>query len=251
MITLRRNTERRHVRRGKQDTWRTFYPPERTGPPTENFGVLATLDEIRFAPGGGSKLHPCEAVETITYVYRGALAQEDSTGNSGVVHAGEFQRATDGNGIRRKETNVSRTDQAHILRITLHPSAVGLDYAREQKHFAAAERHNTLRCVASPDGRQGSLRILPDALICSSLLDPGHHLIHELLSGRSAWLHLIHGEAIMQDIILTQGDGVGVTSEPSVSLTAHEESEILLIDMGPVPKPVGGGVAPSLRKEEA
>ena len=87
----------------------------------------------------------------------------------------------------------------------------------------------------SPDRRKGSLRILQDALVFSSVLDPGHHLIHELLPERSAWLHVICGEATLQDFILTQGDGVGVTIEPSVSLTAQEKTEILLVDSGPAP----------------
>ncbi len=95
-------------------------------------------------------------------------------------------------------------------------------------HVAAALRHNVLRIVASPDGRLGSLRIDQDALIYSSVLDPGHHAVHELLPGRSAWLHVICGEAASHDIILNRGDGVGVTTERSVSLTAHENAEILL-----------------------
>jgi redox-sensitive bicupin YhaK (pirin superfamily) len=86
--------------------------------------------------------------------------------------------------------------------------------------------------VASPDGRQGSLRIHRDALVCSSVLDPGHHLIHELLPGRTAWLHVICGEATFHDTILNPGDGVGVTIERSVSLTARESTEILLVDLG-------------------
>ncbi|MEJ2581046.1 MAG: hypothetical protein P8127_05310, partial [Acidobacteriota bacterium] len=61
---------------------------------------------------------------------------------------------------------------------------------------------------------------------------PGHHLVHELLPGRSAWLHVVCGEAASHDMILTQGDGVGVTNERSVSLTAHEKCEILLVDVG-------------------
>jgi redox-sensitive bicupin YhaK (pirin superfamily) len=240
MVTLRRNTERRHVQRGKRDIWLTFDPQERPGQPADEFGVLATFNEIRLPPGGVSAPHPREEAEIVTYVYQGALAQEDSTGSSGVVHAGEFQRMTIGRENGHKERNASRTDWAHIFRISLRPSEAGLGYAHEQKRFAAAQRHNVLCVVASPDGRKGSLRILQDALIYASVLDPGHHLIHELLPARSAWLHVIYGEATLQDIVLAQGDGVGVTIEPSVSLTAQENTEILLVDLGK-----GIGVKPS------
>jgi hypothetical protein len=34
------------------------------------------------------------------------------------------------------------------------------------------------------------------------------------------------------DLILTAGDGAGFTAERAVSLTAREETEILLLDLG-------------------
>jgi len=233
MITPRKNTERRHIESGKHNTWLTFYPRKPPPSPTGVPGVLTAFDEMRIPPDGVIVPHPREEAEIVTYTYRGALAQEDSTGNSGVLHAGEFQRMIVAPRIRHKETNPSSTDWTHVFRIYLHPAEVGLDCVHEQKRFLGAQRHNVLCVVASPDGRKGSLRVLQDALIYSSIIDPGHHLIHELLPGRSAWLHVLEGEVSLQDIILTGGDGVGVTSEPSVSITAQENTEILLIDAGP------------------
>jgi len=42
-----------------------------------------------------------------------------------------------GRGIRHKETNASRTDGAHIFRISLRPSEVGLVGAQEQQRLSA------------------------------------------------------------------------------------------------------------------
>ena len=218
------------MKSGKHDSWLTFYPQEHPDQPTEDFGPVFAFNEILLAPGGTFAPLPCGEAEVVTYAYKGALAQEDSTGNSGVVCAGEFQHMSTGRGIRHKETNPSRTDCAHVFRISLRPSEVGIDCVHEQKRFPAAQRHNVLCVIASADGRNGSLRIQQDALIYSSVLDPGHHLVHELLPGRMVWLHVIYGEATLQDIVLTQGDGVGVTIEPSVSLTALENTEVLLVD---------------------
>ena len=149
-------------------------------------------------------------------------------GRSGVIQAGEFQRMTAGRGLRHSETNASRTEWAHVFQIWLRPSEAGLEPGHEQKRFSAAERRGGLCVVASPDARRGSLRIHQDALVYSAMLDPGQHVIHELSQGRSAWLHLVQGEVTLGDIVLTTGDGAGVTAEPAVSLTAREETEILL-----------------------
>ena len=235
MITLRKNTERRHIKRGKYDNWLTFNHRERSGRPAEDFGPLTTFNEILIAPGGVFAPPPSEDAEMVTYAYKGVLAQEDSQGNSGVVHAGEFQQMSNGRGVRHKETNPSQTDMTHLFRVFMRPSEIGLDSARQQKRFPAAQRRNVFCVVASPDGRKGSLRIFQDAIIYSSLLDPGHHLVHELLPGRSAWLHVICGEANLHDLVLTQGDGVGICVEPSVSVTAQADTEMLLVDLGPTP----------------
>jgi hypothetical protein len=42
----------------------------------------------------------------------------------------------------------------------------------------------------------------------------------------------VSGEAMLLDVVLTAGDGMGITAERAVSLTAREGTEILLVDLG-------------------
>lgn len=223
MIKLLRNDQRLHEKRGRQDIWSTCI---------DAFGFLVAFDELRLPPGDSTEPHCDDETELVTYVYKGALSQEDTAGNSGVIHAGEFQRMSTGARIRHRETSVSRSDWVHFFRISLRPSQLGLAPGHEQAHFTAGQRRNTLRVVASPDGRKQSLRIHQDALIHSAILEPGHHFVHELAPERSAWLHLIYGKATLSDLVLTTGDGVGVSNERSISLTVNETTEILLVDLG-------------------
>ena len=235
MITLRRAKERHHDQRRKQDVWLTFYSQDRADPLADGFGTLQSFNEDRIPPGADAQRHPCHDAEIVTYVREGALAYEDSMGRSGVIHAGEFQRVTAGRGIRRSETNASRTDSAHVFQIWLRPWEAELEPSHEQKRFSAAARRNVLCAIASPDARRGSLRIHQDALVYSAMLDPGQHVVHDLSHGRSAWLHLVKGAVTFGDIVLSTGDGAGVTAERAVSLTAREETEILLLDLGTSP----------------
>jgi hypothetical protein len=68
--------------------------------------------------------------------------------------------------------------------------------------------------------------------VYSALLDPGQHLVHELLPGRGAWLHVLHGEVLIDGQILSAGDGAAVSVERAVSVTARVDAEILLLDLG-------------------
>jgi len=238
MTTLRRAKDRHHDRRRKRDAWLTFNPEDRADPLADGFGTLEYLNEDRLPPGASVPRGPPHDAEIVTYVREGALAYEDSMGRSGVTQAGEFQRMTAGRGVRHSETNASRTDWAHVFRIWLRPSKAGREPGYEQKRFSAAQRRDGLCVVASLDARRGSLRVHQDALVYSALLHQGQHVIHELPPGRSAWLHVVQGEVTLGDIVLTTGDGAGVAAERAVSLTAREETEILLIDVGePVSRP--------------
>jgi quercetin 2,3-dioxygenase len=232
MIAVRRGKERHHDQRRKREVWLTFYPQDRADPLADGFGTLEFLDEDRVPPGAGIPRRPYDDAEIITYVCEGAITYEDSKGRSGVIQTGEFQRMTAGSGIIRGEANASRTEWAHVFRISLRPSQAGREPGYEQKRFSAAECRGRLRVVASPDARGGSLRMHQDALVYSALLETGQHVVHELSPGRRAWLHVVQGEVTLGDVVLTTGDGAGVAAERVVSLTALANASILLLDVG-------------------
>lgn len=241
MFTLHRADERQHVQVFVQEIWRTFPPdvPDQAAEDGEDaptprgggFGALVVLDESRLSPGAQVALRPDSAAETITYVLKGALAQDDAKGHTRVVGMGEFQRMTLDSSARCYERNASQTDPVHFLRLSLHPAAYHADNTLEQRFYTVAERRGRLCVVGSQDGRKQSLRLFQDTTILSAVLSPGHHVIHKLPPDRMAWLHVVHGEATLGEIVVATGDGVGLAGQPAVSVTAREETEILLIDL--------------------
>jgi quercetin 2,3-dioxygenase len=224
MLWIRRARARHHDRRRRREVWRTF---DLAG----GFGTLETFDENRLPPGSEIPGYRDDAAEIVTYVREGAIACEDSTGHSGVIQAGEFERMTASPAVRHSEANASRADFAHVFQIRLHRAEPDGDGAREQKRFSTAERRGVLRVVASPDVRAGSLRLHQDTWLYSTILAPGQHVVHELAPDRTAWLHVVLGEVTLGDLVLTAGDGVGLAAERAVSLTAREATEILLFDL--------------------
>lgn len=232
MITLCRAEERHHLRRSHGEFWLTIFSQARRGQLVDGFGALKLLAEGRLPPGAGVPLRTRHGVEIVTYIREGALVQRDWMGRSGIIHTGEFQHKTVVRGVHHSETNASQTELAHVFQIWLRLAEAAREPSHEQQRFSAAARRGVLCLVASPDGQRGSLRVHQDVLIYSALLDPGRHVIHELATGRSAWLHLVQGEATLGDVVLATGDGAGVTDHRAVSLTARVESEILFIDVG-------------------
>lgn len=228
MINIRRSQQRHPDRRRKQEVWNTFDPDEQA----QGFGTLDRLSEDWLPPGAAFPRQAHRDGEVLTYVREGAVSYEDSLGRSGIIQAGEFQRMTVRRAFRHSETNASRTGWAHGFQIWLRGAAAGLELDREQKRFSAAQRRGALCVIASPDARRGSLRLHQDTLVYSAILGPGQHLMHELTAGRLAWLHLVHGKVTVGgEHLLASGDGAGLVGERVLSLTATEDSEILLLDV--------------------
>ena len=75
--------------------------------------------------------------------------------------------------LRRSEgrCHLRRGDARHALTCS----------ASQQRRFPVGDRRNTLRIVASPNGRNGSLTIAMDASVCSAALQVGEHIAHELV----------------------------------------------------------------------
>jgi redox-sensitive bicupin YhaK (pirin superfamily) len=231
MFTPRRASERQHCQRRTQEDWLTFDPQSRTDPLAHGFGPLELLNEIRIAPGTPILRKAHHDVDILTYIYQGALSYSDSTSQRGRLQAGEFHRVTLGQSPAHSNMSVSPTGWVHVYELWLHPSTTDLPSEEAQRRFSMAERRGRLCVVASPDARQGSLRIREDALIYSAVLAPGQHMARELHSGRSAWLHVVRGAIAVSDLVLTAGDGAGVSEERSLSFVAQERSEILLVDL--------------------
>ncbi len=245
MITLRRAADRHCTQRSGQRTSHTFVEGVSSIPRDAGFGSLEELSEIYLEPGAGPTSYPRGEAEIVTYVVTGTLAQGDSTGWSGVLRTDEFQLSSAGRLVRHAHQNASNVEPAHSFRLAVLPSQAELPYARAQQRVSVADRRNVLRAVASFDGRSGSLRIHQDALIWSSIVDAGRHMIHDVAPGRQAWLHIVRGEATFDGLILSAGDGVGVSDE-AVSFTARAETEVLLIEVADVPASLSwqGGSSP-------
>jgi redox-sensitive bicupin YhaK (pirin superfamily) len=232
VIATRRAGERRHVRRLARQVWRTFATQDRVDPWADGFSALASLDEDRLDPGATLNRQPGDDTDILTYVHEGSLAHADEQGHAGVLQAGEFQRRTASRGVRHRETNPSLVDDAHVFRIALYRTDPRHLPVQETRRFSAAARRGGLCLVASPDGRKGSLALDQDARVYSAMLDPGQHVVHELIATRGAWLHVIAGEVALGDVTLATGDGAAITTERAVSITARAATEILLFDLG-------------------
>lgn len=231
MLTVRRAEDRGHADHGWLDTYHSFSFADYQDPEHMGFRALRVLNDDRVAPGKGFGTHGHRDFEIISYVVEGALEHKDSMGNGSVIRPGDVQRMSAGTGVTHSEFNHSSTEPVHFLQIWLKPAQRGLEPGYEQTTFGAEPRRDRLCLVASPDGRDGSVTVHQDARVYASLLGAGKRVTHELAAGRHAWIQVVSGGVEVNGERLSTGDGAAVSDEREVSITASEESEILLFDL--------------------
>jgi len=231
MINIRKSQERGHANHGWLDSYHSFsfahyYDPEFMG-----FSVLRVINEDVVAPARGFGMHPHRDMEIITYMLNGAIQHTDSLGNGSIIRAGDVQRMTAGTGIVHSEFNASDAEPAHLLQIWLLPDINNLTPGYEEKHFDQQEKTNRWRLIASPDSREGSLKIHQDVNLLATYLEQGKHLVYEAQGNRSFYLQVAQGSLVVNGKTLLAGDAVAIDSDTRVEVEAVENAEALLFDL--------------------
>jgi redox-sensitive bicupin YhaK (pirin superfamily) len=231
MISLRKAAERGHANHGWLDTYHSFSFADYYDPDHMGFASLRVINEDRVAPGEGFPTHGHRDMEIITYVLEGSLQHKDSMGNGSVIRPGDVQRMSAGTGITHSESNASESEFVHLLQIWIIPDKTGVVPSYEQKYFAPGEKQHQLRLIASPDGRDGSVRIEHDGFVYASLLDGGDELNHILAPGRKAYVQVARGALSVNGKKVNAGDGVMLEDEHEARLSDAKHAEVLLFDL--------------------
>ncbi|MES2317871.1 MAG: pirin family protein [Pseudomonadota bacterium] len=231
MLQIRKSEDRGAADHGWLQSKHTFSFGDYRDPHQIGFGPLLVINEDKVAPGQGFGTHGHRDMEIISYVLSGALAHKDSLGTGSVLHYGDVQRMSAGTGVQHSEFNGSTTEPVHFLQIWIEPNVKGIPPSYEEKHFAPEAKLGTLRLIASPDGRDGSVLIHQDAGIYAGLLNTGDRAEHAVGAGRNMYVHLIRGRLTVNGNALKGGDALKITGEPLVTLEQAEGAEVLVFDL--------------------
>jgi hypothetical protein len=136
-----------------------------------------------------------------------------------------------GTGVTHSEFNASKTEPVHLYQIWMFPEEQGLQPAYDQKNFTEAEKRGKLRLVASPDGREGSVKIRQNNELYATVLGKGDLVKHDLKPNRHAYVQVARGSIRLNGKDLAEGDGAAISAEKSVELTGINNAEVLLFDL--------------------
>jgi redox-sensitive bicupin YhaK (pirin superfamily) len=231
MTQIRRANERGRSQLDWLDSWHSFSFADYHDPNHMGVSNLRVINDDTVAPTGGFATHGHRDMEIVTYVLDGALEHKDSMGNGSVIRPGDVQRMSAGSGVRHSEYNPSPDQPVRLLQIWLTPNQLAVTPSYEQKHFPEAERRGRLRLLVSPDGRDGSVASHQDALLYGSLLAAGEQTEMELGAGRTGYILIAKGRALVNGESLGEGDAISIEGQTRIGLQGVDQTELLVFDL--------------------
>ena len=238
MIEIRRSAERGEANFGwlharHSFSFGSYFDPQQVG-----FSDLLVINDDRIQGGTGFGMHPHRDMEIFTYILDGALAHQDSMGQSSVIRPGDVQMMSAGTGVRHSEFNASATELVHLLQIWIVPDRKGVAPRYHERHFDAADKRGRLCPIIAPDEAQGALPVYQDVRVYAGLFDGDEAQTFTLATKRYAYVHVARGTLELNGQRLHAGDGARIRHETALHFSQGQQAEVLLFDLRPNELPV-------------
>ena len=202
-----------------------YHDPKRMG-----WGAIRVWNDDEIAPNSGFPPHPHRDMEIITFVRSGAITHQDSMGNTGRTQAGDVQVMSAGTGVRHAEYNLE-PETTRIFQIWIEPRVQGGAPSWGAKPFPRDDRSGRFVPLASGYAEDAeALRIRADARVLGATLKAGETLTHSVGAGRHAYLVPATGAVEIDGVRFDARDGAAIDGGTTVSITALEDAEIVLVD---------------------
>jgi len=203
----------------------SYYDPARMG-----WGAIRVWNDDQIAANSGFPPHPHQDMEIITYVRSGAITHQDSLGNKGRTEAGDVQVMSAGTGVRHAEYNLE-PETTTIFQIWIEPSRKGGAPSWGAKPFPKGERSGQFVTLASGfEGDADALPIRANARVLAATLKAGDSVDYAIDDGRHVYLVPATGAITIGDDAFAARDGAALTGGQTVTITAREDAEIVLVD---------------------
>jgi redox-sensitive bicupin YhaK (pirin superfamily) len=239
-VDVRRGVDRAATRLDWLDSKHSFSFGQHYDAGNTHHGLLLVNNDDVVSPGTGFETHPHRDMEIVTWVLRGSLVHQDSTGHAGVIYPGLAQRMSAGSGILHSEKNDAwrlepdrDTDEpVHFVQMWVLPDEAGITPGYEQLEIGDEILRGGLVPVAS--GRPEHAAAIRIRNRSAALHVARLEVASAVELPEAPYLHLFVAAGTVQlegAGELATGDAVRLTATGGQRVTATEPAEILVWEM--------------------
>jgi redox-sensitive bicupin YhaK (pirin superfamily) len=227
-------------------------------PIREQFSPFLMLDfnpEHDFGPSArprGVDVHPHKGFETVTIAYKGHVAHHDSTGNSGVIHPGDVQWMTAGDGILHKEYHEEEFSKTggpfEMVQLWVNlpakdksaPAGYQSIQSSDMGVFKLPEDKGEVRVIAGEmNGVKGPAKTHTPIHVYDMRLNAGASLSFNIAEQFNSGLLVIDGEGETNESAFKKHDFVFFSNEgETINIKTKEKCVLLFLAGEPIHEPI-------------
>ncbi|WP_239030427.1 pirin-like bicupin family protein [Mycobacterium sp. MYCO198283] len=241
-VDIRRASDRAATKISWLDSKHSFSFGSHYDPANTHHGLLLVNNDDIVTPGAGFETHPHRDMEIVTWVLRGSLVHQDSTGHSGVIYPGLAQRMSAGRGILHSEKNdswrltgsESHREPVHFVQMWVVPDESGISPGYQQLEIGDELLRGGLVTIASGMPQHAGETAIAIRNRYAALHGGRLQLGDTVTLPEAPYVHLFvaRGAVDLEGAgPLHQGDAVRFTATGGQRVTATEPAEILVWEM--------------------
>ncbi|RMF30330.1 MAG: pirin family protein [Candidatus Nitrosothermus koennekii] len=202
----------------------------------------------------GFPWHPHRGIETITYLLKGEVHHEDSTGNKGVISSRDAQFMTAGSGIFHAEM-----PKPMKINDKIEPEVRGVQlwYNLSSKDKMSKPKYSNLSKEDIPEVRLdnginvrvlsgsiqapyfGTIKNLSSDMLYLDIDMNNEEFVYDIRSGYTVLAYVLEGKGFFNDTIANARDIVLYSREGErIRIKSHEHMHLLLISAKPLNEPI-------------
>jgi len=194
------------------------------------FGPLGAFDHARLQPGVVVAMHQHRNDEIFSYVRRGTMLHEDTSGGRLPLTPTHFAVMNAGSGMWHEERVPDDGEQVEMLQIFVRPREDELPPEFQHREFADLESRNAWRLLAGPENAGAPFTLRNAVWIHDAHLERGS-LQMPSAAELDGHLYVFRGEVSAGVHALNAGDSLLILGEEEVEVRAASSADLVLFQV--------------------
>ncbi|MFC5469103.1 pirin family protein [Cohnella suwonensis] len=193
------------------------------------FGPLSRIDRGTLGAGALVRMHEHNNDEIFSYMWKGTMLHEDSTGHRIEVSPNHLMMMNAGKSISHEESTPNST--VDMLQIFIRPEKADLPPKVQFYERSVIPTNGEWTLLAGPKETEAPLEIRQQVAVYDAHAKADTQLQAPSIEGMAPWLYVMNGSISINDVVLNKGDAV--TYSPSEMSTIHilKDSSLVLFQV--------------------
>ncbi|EGA90949.1 accessory protein [Planococcus donghaensis MPA1U2] len=189
------------------------------------FGPLSRIDHAKIGQGTKISMHEHINDEILSYMWRGEMLHEDSSGLKKFCSPTNQMLMGAGNSFFHEES--TPTGSVEMLQIFIRPAEKDLEPRVLFADMQLPEISNW-RLIAGPSEVNAPLELRQQIVVYDVHGKPGETFTLPVVTGYTPWLYVMDGEITAHGESLHKGDAISSTAEELTTIQLEKDTTIVL-----------------------